>query len=67
MVLSFVKGQGAKRFAAEEGSRVYDLLDGLGCIRQSGCGFLSNFKPFEDCNDRPEVMHCNDTGYLSFL
>jgi hypothetical protein len=65
IVTSVVNAQSTAAFADGEGQRVYDLLDGLGCIGHSNCD-LSNFTPTTPCNDRGEILKCDD-GRLAHL
>jgi hypothetical protein len=62
-----VTGQSTSEFANGEGQRVYDLLDGLGCIGNSNCTDLGDFMPATACDYKPEFLKCNDTGLLTYL
>jgi hypothetical protein len=56
----------ARRFATGEGKRVYDLLDGLGCIGNSKCANLGDFTPTIACDYKP-FLKCNNVGLLAHL
>jgi hypothetical protein len=62
-IVSFTNGQSNSTFAAGEGTRVYDLLDALGCIGGAACQ-LSNFTPTTACDYKPPYMACNANGRL---
>jgi hypothetical protein len=62
-----VNAQSTLVFAAGEGQRVYDLLDGLGCIGNSKCSNLGDFTPTTACDYKPPLLQCNSDGLLSYL
>jgi hypothetical protein len=62
-----VNAQSMSVFAPGEGQRVYDLLDGLGCIGNSDCTTLGDFTPTTACDYKPNYLKCNDAGLLSYL
>jgi hypothetical protein len=66
-IVANVSAQSTSEFADGEGQRVYDLLDGLGCIGNSNCTELGEFTPTTACDYKPTSLRCNDTGLLSHL
>jgi hypothetical protein len=66
-IVTNVSAQSASVFAAGEAQRVYDLLDGLGCIGNSNCSALGDFTPTTACDYKPDYLTCNRAGLLSFL
>jgi hypothetical protein len=54
-------------FAAGEAQRVYDLLDGLGCIGNVNCTYLGNFTPTSTCEGRVGNLKCDAQGLLAYL
>jgi hypothetical protein len=65
--VSNVSGQSTSVFADGEAQRVYDLLDGLGCIGNANCWRLGDFTPNSSCDYNPGYVECNDAGRLGFL
>jgi hypothetical protein len=65
-IVANVTAQSTSEFAADEGQRVYDLLDGLGCIGNANCR-LNDFTPTTACDYTPAYLKCNDAGLLSYL
>jgi hypothetical protein len=65
-LISVVNAQSTSQFATGEAQRVFDLLVGLGCIRNRMC-VLHDFMPTTACNENLSVMKCDDFGRLSFL
>jgi hypothetical protein len=66
-VVANVTAQSTSQFAPGEGQRVYDLLDGLGCVGNANCSFLGDFTPTTACNYRISYLKCNDAGLLAHL
>jgi hypothetical protein len=66
-VVVHVSGQSNSTFAPGEAQRVYDLLDGLGCIGNINCTRLGDFTPTTACDYKPSHMQCNNAGLLSYL
>jgi hypothetical protein len=66
-IVANVSAQSTSEFANGEGQRVYDLLDGLGCIGNINCTDLGDFTPTTACNYKPSVLKCNDAGRLAYL
>jgi hypothetical protein len=66
-IVANVIAQSNSTFAAGEGQRVYDLLDGLGCIGNAKCYQLGDFTPTTACDYKPGHLRCNDAGLLSYL
>jgi hypothetical protein len=66
VVLAFVNAQSFSMFADGEGQRVYDLLDGLGCIGNTDCINLGSFTPTTACN-RTSFLKCDSAGNLAHL
>jgi hypothetical protein len=62
-----VNAQSTSVFAPGEAQRVYDLLDGLGCIGNSYCSNLGDFTPTTACDYSPGFLDCNSAGLLSHL
>jgi hypothetical protein len=62
-----VNAQSTSAFAAGEAQRVYDLLDGLGCIGNVDCAALGDFTPTTACNYNTSHLKCNAAGRLSYL
>jgi hypothetical protein len=54
------------QFAPGEGQRVYDLLDGLGCIGNVKCR-LAAFTPTTGCDKNALNLKCDASGRLSYL
>jgi hypothetical protein len=69
-IVSVVNGQTwtgtSNGFASGEAQRLYDLLDGLGCIGNSNC-VLGDFTPTSACNDISMRLRCNNAGRVSQL
>jgi hypothetical protein len=65
--VSFTNAQSSSLFASGEGERVYNLLDGLGCIGNTKCTQLRDFTSSTACNYKPQEMKCDSSGKLSFL
>jgi hypothetical protein len=57
-----VNAQSTSVFAAGEAQRVYDLLDGLGCIGNVNCTLLGDFTPTTSCETKPSFLKCNAAG-----
>jgi hypothetical protein len=66
-IVSMVEAQTKFQFASGEGQRVYDLLDGLGCIGNSQCTLFGDFKPTTACSYQPNFLKCDDNGRLAHL
>jgi hypothetical protein len=69
-MLSFVaiaNAQSTSEFAAGEGQRVYDLIDGLGCIGNANCTKLGDFTPTTACNYNINYLRCDFNGQLAQL
>jgi hypothetical protein len=66
-VVTIAKAQSNTTFASDEGQRVYDMLDGLGCIGSDNCTTLGDFTPTSACDVNPDHLKCNDEGRLSYL
>lgn len=63
-IVSVANGQyngGTNSFAPGEAQRLYDLLDGLGCIGNSMCE-LSDFTTTKPCNYRGMPLRCTSQG-----
>jgi hypothetical protein len=65
--IAIVQAQSSSSFAAGEGQRVYDMLDGLGCIGNMNCTFLNDFLPTNNCDLNPDFLRCNSDGHLIHL
>jgi hypothetical protein len=65
-MISIVNGQQLPNFAISEAQRVYDLLDGLGCIGNALCP-LTNFTKGAECGYNLDYMSCDSKGYLDRL
>jgi hypothetical protein len=66
-IVANVSAQSNSTFAPGEGQRVYDLLDGLGCIGNINCTDLGDFTPTTACDYRPRYLGCDNAGLLSYL
>jgi hypothetical protein len=66
-IVATVSAQSNPTFAAGEAQRVYDLLDGLGCIGNENCTLLGDFTPTTACDYKPTFLKCNNAGLLSYL
>jgi hypothetical protein len=66
-IVASVSAQSNSTFAAGEGQRLYDLLDGLGCIGNENCTRLGDFTPTTACDYKPNTLICNDDGLLVAL
>jgi hypothetical protein len=55
-IVANVIAQSNSTFAPGEAQRVYDLLDGLGCIGNEGCGF-NDFTPTTACDYKSDVRY----------
>jgi hypothetical protein len=67
-VLHVVNAQSTTTFAAGEGQRLYDLLDGLNCFGNVYC-HLKDFLPKDRCvADFPNLkVECDANGFLTHL
>jgi hypothetical protein len=66
-IVANVSGQSTSVFADGEAQRVYDLLDGLGCIGSRACPRLNDFTPTTACDYKLNYLKCNDAGRLAHL
>jgi hypothetical protein len=66
-IVANVSAQSTSVFADGEAQRVYDLLDGLGCIGNSNCARFDEFTPTTACNYQPGYLQCNSAGRLAYL
>jgi hypothetical protein len=66
-IIANVSAQSNSTFAPGEGQRVYDLLDGLGCIGNSNCDDLGDFTPTTACDYNTTYLKCNNAGFLAHL
>jgi hypothetical protein len=65
-IVSIADAQSMSEFAAGEGKRVYDMLDGFNCFDNANCT-LSDFTPTTACDYKPASLKCNDAGQLAYL
>jgi hypothetical protein len=65
-VVKVANAQSSSTFANGEGQRVFDLLDGLGCIGNRNCP-LHDFVPSHACNANANELKCNNDGFLASL
>jgi hypothetical protein len=66
-IVANVCAQSTSEFADGEAQRVYDLLDGLGCIGNENCTRLGDFTPTTACDYKLNYLKCNNAGLLSYL
>jgi hypothetical protein len=66
-IIANVSAQSNSTFAPGEAQRVYDLLDGLGCIGNINCTDLGDFTPTTACDYKLNYLKCNGAGRLSHL
>jgi hypothetical protein len=66
-IVANVSAQSTSEFASGEAQRVYDLLNGLGCIGNENCTWLKDFTSTTACNYKPDYLKCNGAGLLSHL
>jgi hypothetical protein len=59
--------QSLSSFAPGEAQRVYDLLDGLGCIGNINCTDLGDFTPTTACDYKRQNLKCDANGRLADL
>jgi hypothetical protein len=62
-----VNAQSTFLFAPGEAQRVYDLLDGLGCIDNDNCHALRDFTPTSSCSANLAYLKCDSQGFLEHL
>jgi hypothetical protein len=67
--LQNVAAQSTSTFAAGEGERLFDLLNGLGCTGNASCPF-SDFTPTTACDYKPAdgndlALKCDSDGLLT--
>jgi hypothetical protein len=62
-----VNAQSTSSFAQGEAQRVYNLLNGLGCIGNGMCAPLSNFTLSSACDSQLAHLKCNAVGQLAHL
>jgi hypothetical protein len=69
LLVEFVSAQSTTMFAAGEGERLYELLDGLGCFGNPMCD-LRHFTPTNACgfvSGMAFEMNCTAQGLVAHL